>query len=158
MGKHEDVMARMAREGRPLSEWRTTEELEAIMSLHAQRTAPASSGALPASQLAPSTKKKLVIGAAVLFLFILGALPDSDREGSYGSLPSTKIGNGHDWIRAGRAERMEYCEAVNQRIGDGRGAAFYYSALNSFYDSSVPSTLSNPAAEIVAIAHVSGSR
>lgn len=90
-------------------------------------------------------------------MFILGALPDSDREGSYGSLPSTTISNGHDWIR-GRAERMDYCETVNKRIGDGRGASFYYSALNSFYDSSVPSTLSNPASEIVAIAHVSGGR
>lgn len=158
MGRHEDVLAEMAREGRPLSEWRTTEELEAIMSLHAQRTSPASSGAAPASQLAPSTKMKLVIGALVLFLMIVGALSDSDREGSYREIPSTTISNGHDWIRAGRAERMAYCDTVNQRIGDGRGASFYYSALNSFYDSSVPSTLSNPTSEIVALAHVSGSR
>jgi hypothetical protein len=47
---------------------------------------------------------------------------------------------------------MAYCRAVSEQLDGGEDASFYYGVLDSFYDEAVPSTLSNPSAQILALA------
>jgi hypothetical protein len=62
------------------------------------------------------------------------------------------IADGRGWLRSSHADRMAYCRAVSEQLDGGEDASFYYGVLDSFYDEAVPSTLSNPSAQILALA------